>query len=253
MGFGLSFSGANRHIAVEIMYGNVNTGKTDVAVLCGGLGARLRNVVSGRPKILARIGEKTFLDILVDNLTSHGFRKLVLCTGYSRQQVKEYVSQKGYDLIFSEEDEPLGTGGAIKNARGLIKSHPFMVINGDSICNVDLREFMDYHAGKKGLLSIILAKSGASQDFGSVLVDKSGRITGFKEKAGGNSGLINAGIYLMGQDIFSIMPEQHKFSLEYDFFPRIVDKYNCYGFLTDNEVIDIGTPERYEKAVKLLK
>lgn len=231
----------------------VDLKETDVIVLCGGLGTRLRRIVSDRPKILARLGEKVFLDILVANLMSQGFKKITLCAGYARQQIKEYAHQRRYDLTFSDEEEPLGTGGALKKARGLIKSDPFMVVNGDSICEVDFKTFMGYHVSKKGLLSIVLTKSRETEDCGSVSVNASGQLTSFKEKAGDNSGWISAGIYSMNQDSFSFMPDQKTFSLEYYLFPNIIKKAPCYGFLTESPVIDIGTPERYEKAVKLLK
>ncbi|MCK4736539.1 MAG: hypothetical protein KAT65_29065, partial [Methanophagales archaeon] len=174
------------------------------------------------------------------------------CVGYLKEQIKNhYDKNQDYTITFSEEEEPLGTGGALKNARSLIRSNPFMVMNGDSICNVDFRSFVDFHIGKKALLSIVLVRSNTAEDYGSVILDVSQRIVDFNEKvAGGGENIINAGVYLMEKDIFSYMPEQSRFSLEYDLFPKIVDN-RCYGFLTEGEFIDIGTPERYEKAKDL--
>ena len=226
----------------------------DVVILCGGLGKRLRPVVSGQPKVLAKIGERTFLDILIDNLLLYRFKNIILCVGYLKEQIKnhfdyDYGKNHDYTITFSEEEEPLGTGGALKKAKTLIKSNPFMVMNGDSICKVNFRSFIDFHVEKEALLSIVLLRSNtAVQDYGSVTIDDSQRITDFNEKIVGRSeNIINAGVYLMGKDIFSYMPEQNRFSLEYELFPKIIDN-RCYGFLTEREFIDIGTPERYEKA-----
>jgi NDP-sugar pyrophosphorylase family protein len=126
-------------------------------------------------------------------------------------------------------------------------------MNGDSIGKVDFRSFIDFHVEKRALLSIVLVRSNTAEDYGSVILDGSQRITSFNEKiAGGSENIINAGVYLMKKDIFSYMPKQNRFSLEYDLFPKIINN-RCYGFLTESEFIDIGTPERYKKAINLLK
>ena len=224
----------------------------DVVILCGGLGKRLRPVVIGQPKVLAKIGDTTVLDILIDNLIMQGFKNIILCVGYLKEQIKSHYGMNyDYTITFSEEGEPLGTGGALKNAKTLIRSNPFMVLNGDSICNVDFRSFVDFHIEKEALLSIVLVRSNTAEDYGSVIIDNSQRVTEFNEKIEGRTeNIINAGLYLMEKDIFSYMPMQSKFSLEYDLFPKIVDN-RCYGFLTEGEFIDIGTPERYEKAKEM--
>lgn len=230
--------------------------KIDVIILCGGLGTRLRPVIDDQPKVLVKIGEKTFLDLLIDDLVIQGFKNIILNVGYLKEQIrKHFISNKRSNctIRFSEEDEPLGTGGALKNAIPLIKNDFFMAMNGDSICKVDLRNFIDFHIEKEALLSIVLASSKTAKDYGSVALDELQRITSFNEKVVGKSeNLINAGIYLMDKVIFSDMPN-NSFSLEYDLFPKVIVSNRCYGFLTNSKVIDIGTPERYEKAIDLLK
>lgn len=225
----------------------------DVVILCGGLGTRLRPVVFDRPKVLAEIGGKTFLEILVDSLTAQGFKNIILCVGYLKDQVKNLFNyNKSYNITFSEEEEPLGTGGALKKAIPLIKSNPFMVMNGDSICKINFKEFYYFHINKKAIVSLILARSKTPRDFGSVVIDDSQRIISFKEKVECREEcLINAGIYLMQRDVLSYMPDEAHFSLEYDLFSKLVEN-KCYGFITDSELIDIGTPERYEKAIHLI-
>lgn len=225
----------------------------DVVILCGGFGTRLRPIVSDRPKVLAKIGEKVFLDVLIDDFTKYGFKNIILCVGYLKDRIKNHFScELDYKITFSEEDEPLGTGGALRKAKPLIKSNPFMVMNGDSICNINFKEFFKFHIKKKGILSMVLAKSKIVQDFGSVMLSDSQRIISFKEKVSTRDEcLINAGVYLMQKDIFSYMPDESHFSLEHDFFPELIEN-KCYGFIIESELIDIGTPERYEKAINLI-
>ena len=233
---------------------STNLREIDVVILCGGLGKRLRPVVFGQQKVLAKIGEKTFLDILIDNLLLYGFENIILSVGYLKEQIKshfdyDYDKKYDYTITFSEEEEPLGTGGALKNAKTLIRSNPFMVMNGDSICKVNFRSFIDFHIEKDALLSIVLVRSKTAEDYGSVTLDDSQRITSFNEKiTGGSENIINAGVYLMEKDVFSFMPKQNRFSLEYELLPKIIDENRYYGFLTEGGFIDIGTPERYEKA-----
>lgn len=226
----------------------------DIVILCGGQGERLRSVIGEQPKALAKIGERTFLDILIDNILQYGFKRIILSVGYLRKQIKSHFdSYKDFEIIFSEEEKPLGTGGALKKAKPIIRTNPFIVTNGDSICKVDLRNFFDFHIEKSALLSIVLVRSRITQDYGSITLDDSKKIISFNEKGDARSeSLISAGIYLFQKDIFSHMPKQNHFSLEYDFFPKII-KNNSFGFLSEDEFIDIGTPERYEKAIMLLR
>jgi NDP-sugar pyrophosphorylase family protein len=244
-------------MTVEIKNDMTNLREIDVVILCGGLGKRLRPTFKG-PKVLAKIGEKAFLDILIDNLLMHGFKNIILSVGYLKEQIKNYFNydyNKSHDCLitFSEEKEPLGTGGALKKAKTRIISNPFMVVNGDSICKVNFRSFIEFHIEKKALISMVLVHSNTTRDYGNVVLNESQKITDFNEKIAGKSdNLVNAGIYLMKKEIFTYMPKQKKFSLEYELFPQII-KNRFYGFLTESELIDIGTPERYEKAINLLK
>lgn len=232
----------------------------DVVILCGGLGTRLRSIIIDKPKVLAKIGNQTFLDVLIDNISFYGLKHIILCVGHLRDHIKrhfdyhcnEHYNYINYNIRFSDECSPLGTGGALKNAELFIKSDTFIVMNGDSICNVDFRELLDFHINKKALLSMVLTRSTSSKDYGIVILDDSSKITSFNEKPVGNSeASINAGIYIMQKDIFSHMPDRKTFSLEYDLFPTLYNDM-CYGFIVKNEVIDIGTPERYRRAVDIL-
>jgi NDP-sugar pyrophosphorylase family protein len=225
----------------------------DAVVLCGGKGTRLQDVVFDRPKALAVFGDTTFLDILIDSLKRNGLKNFILCVGYMKDQIKDHFKKRDDPTIaFSEEDEPLGTGGALKKAEPLIQSETFVVMNGDSICEIDLHKFYRFHKNKNAILSMALVRAKESKDYGSVSINESLEITSFTEKkADKDPGYINAGIYLMQKEIFSYMPDHPQFSLEHDFFPNMLGE-RCVGFIVDSEILDIGTPDRYEKAVRLI-
>ena len=218
-------------------------------VLCAGEGQRLRPLTSDRPKPMAEINGYPFLDILINYVSSFGARRFILCAGHQSSYIADYYAKAAnpWDLVISEEKNPLGTGGAVKNAEKFIKSDPFLVMNGDCFCPVDLGNFLSFHKNKKAFLSIVVAQSKDSKDFGSVVLDNSERVINFSEKANKGRALVNAGIYLFEEKALSMIPANKKYSLEYDLFPKAIDR-NCYGLRTNEELIDIGTPERYEYA-----
>lgn len=229
---------------------DIDINKLDVVVLCGGLGTRLQPIINDRPKPMAEIGRQPFLDYLLEYSFKFGFRRFVLCLGHMASVIKEYYSKKEnfWDISYSEEKERLGTAGALKNAQGLIKSNPFLVMNGDSICPLDLGQFLEFHFHKGGRFSIVLSQLKENKDSGLVGLNGNNQVISFNEKSqNGNSCLANAGVYLFSQKIFEKIPSGLNYSLEYDVFPEII-KEGLFGFVTDQQFIDIGTPERYQRA-----
>lgn len=235
-------------------YGKPVFKNIDIVILAGGLGKRLRPISKGLPKPLVKINGRCFLDILIDFWSGFGFRRFILCTGYKGRMIKDYYgtnSKKGIDILFSYEETPLGTGGAVKNAGSLIVSNPFIVLNGDSFCKVDPMNLLEFHEKKKALISIALAKISDVKDYGEVKINKARRILSFNEKNGASrEGLINAGIYVFNREVFGLMPSRQAFSLEKDFFPEVAGK-KIFGYTNNKLFIDIGTPARYRKAEKI--
>ena len=175
----------------------------DVVVLCGGMGTRLRSIVSDRPKPMAQIDNRPFLDILIEYLSSFGFRRFVLCTGHKSDIIREYYSDKQMpvEILISNEETPLGTAGAVKNAEAMIKSESFIVVNGDSFCSVDMQSFVDYHERSNAMVSVVLSKNKERRDGGNVIMDDMCRVCSFSEKdATCQSDLMNAGVYCFQRD-----------------------------------------------------
>ena len=228
------------------------TNEIDVLVLCGGAGSRLRPLISNRPKGMALIGGRPFLDILVEDLLKQGFRRIIFCVGHLKEQIIErYKSRNDAEFYFSEEDVLLGTGGAIQNALSMVKSNPVLVLNGDSICPVNFNELLQFHCTKASYTTFVLTLPQDRYDGGIVLIDGRNKVQSFLEKTSSNPALnryINAGIYLLelGSRVFSGF--KPPFSLEYDIFPTMTKSNSCYGFVVDSKLVDIGTPERYLKA-----
>lgn len=238
----------------------INLKSIDVVILCGGLGKRLRPEVGRRQKTMALIQGQPFLDFLLTYLRRQGFRRVILCTGFQAGQVRDYYRKKstGLEILFSPEKTPLGTGGAIRNARALIKSDPFVALNGDCFCRLNYRKFVEFFSSRHARAALVLSASRDRKDFGTVVTDARGRITGFMEKAAQDpAGPVKAaytsnGIYCFGRDILNVMPRKKSFSIERDFFPKLPGllKQRFLGFVWSRPFIDIGTPERFRKAQK---
>lgn len=226
---------------------------TDVYILCGGFGKRLKCVTKNKPKPMVKVGDKPFLDIIIDYMAGFGFRRFILGIGYRAEVFKKYYrdfKSKHLEIKFCEEKTPIGTGGAVKKAKSLIKSNLFLVLNGDSFCEFNPSDFLKFHQDKKAVVSMLLRKVPSGADYGRVNLDKAGRIIDFNEKCGmANNCLINTGIYVFDKNVFDSMPQNKAFSLELDFFPKLARK-NCFGYTKSGFFIDIGTPERYLKANK---
>lgn len=228
----------------------------DVLILAGGLGTRLRAAIGENQKVMAEVEGEPFLKKIVDDLKKQGFRRFILCTGYQAATVEQYFSHYDEAVItieFSEEKEPLGTGGAIKQAKALIHSDSFLVLNGDSFCKLDLKAFVEFHRSKKSMVTFALVAPEEGKDYGQVILDEDQKICGFEEKVESKQGsFVNAGMYCFQKECLAQMPAQQKFALEYDCFPHWVEK-NMYGFVIDRRFFDIGTPERYKKVQKIWK
>lgn len=218
--------------------------KIDVVILCGGLGTRLRSVVQDRPKPMALINGKPFLEYLVDHIASFGFRRFVFCVGYKGHVVKEHFTQyKNISSAFSEEEELLGTGGALKLCEPHLHSRDVLVVNGDSMCAFNYLSFAKYHETKGGVATIAVAHVQNRTDGGYVSLDNDGRVLSFIKEHDMTKAYIDAGVYIFNRDVISDLPCNYKCSLSNDLLPTLLDR-NVYGFATDCKLYDIGTPER---------
>lgn len=216
-------------------------------VLAGGLGSRLRPVVMDRPKVLAEVGGRPFLAYILDQLDQAGMREVVLCTGYLAEAIWRTFgdSYKSLTLEYSKEMQPLGTGGALRQALPYCLSDPILVLNGDSFIDADLAGYLEWFYENALEAAMLLTMVPDASRFGRVVVRQDGLITRFEEKSGHHdAGLINAGIYILRKEIILSIPEGEFYSLERQLFPQLIGR-TIHGYLSMDRFIDIGTPESY--------
>lgn len=219
-------------------------------ILAGGLGIRLRPVVVDRPKVLAEVRGRPFLEYILDQLIDAGIRDVVLCTGYLGGQIQNFFGDayKTLHLVYSQELSPRGTAGALCLAKPSFRSDPVLVMNGDSFCQIDLQAFYMWYCERGADCALIATKVPDMQRYGRINSDASGRILNFEEKGSKvGPGWINAGIYLLSQNLLSKIPESDMVSLERDVFPCWIG-HRFYAYCTHGAFLDIGTPESYVAA-----
>jgi NDP-sugar pyrophosphorylase family protein len=219
-------------------------------VLAGGQGTRLRAVLPGRQKVVAEVGGRPFLAWVLDRLTAAGVGAAVVCTGHLGAQVRDALGTRhgGLDLRYSEEETPLGTGGAVRRALGHTDARTLLVVNGDSVSAIDLGAVLRRHQARRARGTLVLTRVSDTHRYGRVRVGRNCRVLGFDEKAEvSGPGWAYAGVMVVARDLVAAAPRAHPCSLERDLLPRWVaaglDAYRARA-----PFLDIGTPAAYAAA-----
>ncbi|MDO8501408.1 MAG: nucleotidyltransferase family protein [Gemmatimonadaceae bacterium] len=223
-------------------------------ILAGGLGTRLRGVLPDCPKVLAPVRGRPFLSYLLDQLADAGVVDVILATGYRADLVETAfgASYRTMTLRYSAEKTPLGTAGALANARRLLPDGPCLTLNGDSMCDTDLAAFWSWSALRRASAALVAVRVPDASRYGTVALDGE-RVVAFEEKrVRTGSQWINAGIYFLGADVTASLDPTRPASLERDVLPARVGK-GLLAFPVDAPFLDIGLPDSYASASVFLE
>jgi mannose-1-phosphate guanylyltransferase len=223
-------------------------------ILAGGLGTRLRQVLGDIPKPMAPVRGKPFLEYQLEALKESLIDKLVLCVGYRAQVIMDYFgdgSKWGVEIEYSQEQSPLGTAGALRNARSLLEEE-FFVLNADTFVKCDYASLLSYHRERTSEATLAIRAVDERLSIGNVIIDTNHRITFFGEDPVTSGGLqvawVNAGIYVMTRAVIGHIPAGRPVSLERETFPLILAlRLPMFGFVVSGYFVDIGTPGNYQK------
>ncbi len=224
--------------------------RIDAVILAGGLGTRLRPVLGQHPKALAPVAGRPFLTILLEQLERAGLARAVICAGHQGDLLRQSLGQRfgRLRLIYSQEERPLGTGGALRLACPLLDSELALAMNGDSFCQADLADLARWRRAKAAPAAMLLAWVNDAARYGRVELDQDGAITAFREKEPqGGAGWINAGVYLVERRWLEAIPQNREVSLEREIFPAWVGR-GLHGYAAGQGFLDIGTPESLAQA-----
>lgn len=221
----------------------------EAVILAGGMGTRLRSVVSDVPKCMAPVAGEPFLYYLLITLEEAGFTHIILSLGYKHEVIEEWIKIFPTPMKIETviEDRPLLTGGAVKLALTKAMEKEVFILNGDTFLGTDYAGMLQLHQATEARATLALKEMQNFDRYGVVDIEPAtNRILYFREKQFCRSGLINGGVYLLNRNELDNYPE--KFSLEKDYFEKTVSTHILTGSISAGYFIDIGIPEDYERA-----
>jgi len=234
----------------------------EAVILAGGLGTRLKPVVSDRPKPMAQVKGRPFLEYLLDYWIGQGIGRFVLSVGYLSESIRGHFgsSYRGVSIAYAVEDRPLGTGGGLMLSMDALEgSGPVLVANGDTYFPIPLSSFFEFHREKRSEVTMALREVEKADRYGTVALGKESRVSSFLAAGTGlkeGVSLINGGVYLFEREWLlrscRKWPGDEPVSLERDLFEgALFDKIPFYGLNFREMFIDIGIPADYERCQTL--
>jgi mannose-1-phosphate guanylyltransferase len=217
-------------------------------LLVGGVGTRLKPLTDEYPKPMLPVAGLPVTEHQVLAAQRAGIHTLVLATSYLSDVFTPYFgdgSKWGMKILYAIEKEPLGTGGAIRNAAELLgRDEPLVIFNGDVLSRHSIADQIAFHTAKKADVTLHLIQVEDARAFGCVPTDQEGRVTAFLEKMENPiTNSINAGCYIFSPDVVNQIPLGKIVSVERETFPTLVASGRpIYGYLEDSYWLDVGTP-----------
>jgi D-glycero-alpha-D-manno-heptose 1-phosphate guanylyltransferase len=238
--------------AINSSFGEAGV-ETSIIILAGGLGTRLRSVVSDLPKCMAPVNSKPFLAYVIDHFQHQGITDFIFSLGYKHEIIIEYLENFTLDVSrltfqYSIEEEPLGTGGAIKKACALANDKNVLLTNGDTLFKASISSLQNLHNTKNADCTLALKPMQNFNRYGVIELNTDASIKSFNEKKYYNQGLINGGLYMLNTKSFLSESFPEKFSFETAYLEKFYDQHKMFGLVQDEYFIDIGIPEDYERA-----
>jgi mannose-1-phosphate guanylyltransferase len=192
-------------------------------VLAAGLGTRLRPLTFELPKPMVPVLDRPVMAHIVDLLDRHGYDEVIANLHYFPDTIRDYFGDR---VTYREEPELLGTAGGVRNCADFLTDDTFLIISGDALTDIDLSAFVARHKAAGGIGTLAVKRVENTREFGVVLHDADGRITGFQEKpdpAEALSDLGNCGMYLFEPEIFDYFPRQPFVDWANDVFPALLE------------------------------
>ena len=223
---------------------------TDAVILVGGKGTRLRPLTNSTPKPMLSTAGYPFLLHLLARIKAAGMNHVVLGTSFRAEVFEEYFgdgSQFGLEIEYVVEEEPLGTGGGIRNVYDRLRYDRAMVFNGDVLGGTDLEAVLQSHVERKADVTLHLLRVADPRAFGCVPTDSSGRVSAFLEKTEDPpTDQINAGTYVFNREVIESIPAGRPVSVEREVFPELLERgLAVYGHVDHAYWRDMGTPSDF--------
>ncbi len=222
----------------------------EAIILAGGLGTRLRSKVAELPKSMAPINGIPFLQYQLNYLSQYEIKTVYLAVGYLSNVITDFFgdSYNGIAIKYVFEKEPLGTGGAISQALAETNTEEVLILNGDTMFQVELTEFYKSHKENKADFSMALKPLENFERYGVVQLNSNNQVIGFEEKQFQESGIINGGVYILNKSKLTSYSFPKKYSFEREFLESKFSDLHFNGFVSEGYFLDIGIPDDYDQA-----
>ena len=226
-------------------------------IIAGGKGERMKPLTDEIPKLLLPFNNIPLIEYIIKLLKNYNVKDIIICAGYLRNKIEEYLYDKDYGIKISvsHENEPLGTAGPLNLIKDKLEEN-FFILYGDIYTNINLDNISKFHKQKNADVTLVIHESSHPQDSTVVTIDKNNKITNFLEKPGKDwikyGNLTSAALYLVKKDIINFIEVNKKLDFAKDIFPlMLVNNKKLYGYISNEEYIkDVGTIERYEEVKK---
>jgi NDP-sugar pyrophosphorylase family protein len=220
-------------------------------IQCGGKGARLRPYTMVLPKPLMPVRSQPVLEVLLLWLRRNDVREVIVTTGYLGHIIKSFCgdgSQWDIDIVYTDEEQPLGTIGPLSMLRDTLDS-TFLVINGDVITDLSLSAFVQYHHQRGGAVTVATSHRQTRMEYG-VLEAREGLVAGFKEKPI-LSNLVSMGVYCMEPSVFEHIPANLPFGFDDLVLGLLKSDVPVYSYIHQGIWLDIGRVDDFQVAQEL--
>ncbi|MDQ3913286.1 MAG: NDP-sugar synthase [Actinomycetota bacterium] len=223
-------------------------------IMAGGKGTRLRPLTSNQPKPMIPIVNVPCMEHIVNLLKRQGFEDILVTLEYMPDAIRGYFgdgSEWDVKMEYSVEEEPLGTAGSVKFAEDSLTER-FVIVSGDALTDVDLTKAIAFHEEREAEVTLVLKKVDDPSEFGIVVVEDDGSVTGFQEKPDEEevfSYTANTGIYVLEPEVLQDIPEGQEYDFSEELFPKLLDEeHPVYGYVMEGYWEDIGNIEQYMSA-----
>jgi len=246
----------NRSHAIEFLLAHSLTPEVSRAViLAGGAGVKMRPFTLELPKAMIPVQGRPILEHIFDKLRQADIRQVTVLVGPLGDKIRNHFGDGaafGIKINYVQEGKRSGTAGGLRKAAGPSSGEPLLLIYGDVLAEIDLKDLLEYHKDTGGLATIAVTSVDQATDWGIVRLHGT-KIVSFDEKPKnhiGQSHLVNAGIAVIEPKLLDYIPNKSFSMLERDVFPKLARTGELAGYLFEGQWFDIATPKIYEEALK---
>lgn len=224
-------------------------------ILAGGEGIKMRPFTYEMPKCMLPVHNRPILEYIIELLRNNDIREIFILVGRLGEKIKNHFgdgSKFGVKINYLEEKKPEGTARPLLKIKKIMKNQPFLVMYGDVLAEIDLKEFFDFHQQQGGFATVALSSVAEPSAYGVVKL-RGNKILGFEEKPKKSqelSHLVSAGVYILEPEVMDYVLDKPYSMLEEDILPQLSQEGQLYGWSFEGQWFDVGTPEIYERVLK---